>query len=316
VVNHGDITVKGNYDGSLYVTGICYSTNNYNRTRHGNTGNFLVDAKIGGTLCVGGMYCYGQYGGTFTECFNTGNYTVSENTEIGKGAYVGGMIGYFNATSATYAYKNSYNSGNISFKGKAGLSTEEVADTSYNKENTICLGGFAAQVRNDGTKNLNITDGFRNSGKIEFTGSNPTGPVFIGGIVGDMARPSSSWTGEIVNTGDIIFTGSSKSDSYAGGIFGRTTVGITNATSHCKLNAQNCKGSGLITGSSRSTTVIATNCKVGGIAMAYDTEDESYEEEKITATNFHKYIYGGTTNWDGVVEYDGCTFLAEKPTFE
>ena len=316
VVNHGDITVKGDYGASVYITGFCYATNNYVRERHGNTGDFLIDAKIGGTLIVGGMYCYGKYGGTFTDCFNTGNYTVSENTEVGNGTYIGGMIGYFNATYATYAYKNCYNSGNISFKGKAGVSTEAVADTNYNKENTICLGGFAGQVRNDGTKNLNITDGFRNSGKIEFTGSNPTGPVFIGGIVGDMARPTSSWTGDIVNTGDIIFTGSSKSDSYAGGIFGRTIVGVANATSHCKVDAQGVAGSGHITGSSRSETVIATNCKVGGIATAYDTEDESYEEENITASNFHKYIYGGTTDWSGVVEYDGCTFLAEKPTFE
>ena len=317
VVNHGDITVKGNYDKAVYVTGFCYASNNYYRTRHGNTGNFLVDAKIGGTLCMGGMYNFGNYGKTFTDCYNTGNFTVTENTEVGKGVYIGGMIGYFEATSATYPYTNCYNSGNISFKGKAGLSTEPVGDTTYNKEYTICLGGLVGQVRNDATTspdNLNVTNGFKNSGKIEFTGSNPAGPVFIGGVVGDMARASSSWTGEIVNTGDIIFTGTCKSDGYAGGIFGRTTVAIPNAVVFCKLNTPKAAAAGFVTGSSRTETVKATNCKVGGYTMVMDPMDESYKEAQVDSSNFYNYIFGGVTDWTGITNYDGATLLVSDPT--
>jgi hypothetical protein len=266
---------------------------------------------------MGGMYCYGNYGKPMLDCYNTGNFTVSENTEIGKGAYIGGMIGYFDATSATYPYTNCYNSGNISFKGKAGLSTEEVPDTNYNTEYTICLGGLAGQVRNNATTkpgNLNVTNGFKNSGKIEFSGSNPAGPVFIGGIVGDMARDTAAWTGDIVNTGDIVFTGSSKSDSYAGGIFGRTTVAIPNGVSYCTLNAQNCAGSGLITGSPRSATVTAPNCKVGGSTLAFDPGDFQYRPTEINEDNFYNFIFGGTTDWTGVENFDGATLLTEAPS--
>jgi hypothetical protein len=262
------------------------------------------------------MCANGQYGGTYLECKNTGNFTVSKNSVVGKAIYLGGMYGTY-TDGSTFTFDKCLNSGNLTVAGVAGASDVAPGDSNYNKEHSVFMGGLAGQTRNNGTKKyLNITNGYINTGKMEYTGSNLHGQVAIGGIIGDASTDTSAWTGDIVNTGDIIFTGTYKTVGYAGGIFGRTTVPVANAIAHCKVNTLALNGVGHISGSPRSATVIATNCKVGGIATAYDTEDESYEEEKITASNFHKYIYGGTTNWDGVVEYDGCTFLAEKPTIE
>ena len=107
-------------------------------------------------------------------------------------------------------------------------------------------------------------------------------------------------------------------DSYVGGVAGFTTVAFANGEVHCSLNAQgDYKGVGMITGSSRSETVKATNCKVGGTMVgAYNIEDEKYETVTLDASNYFKYIYGGgeATDWGDSSDYDGCTFLEAKPS--
>ncbi len=314
VANNGDITIKGVYNGDVYIAGFCWASNNYTRPNHSNTGDILIDAKIGKALIVGGMYCYGNYGKTFSNCYNSGDITVSENAEIGGGTYIGGMIGYFKGDSATYDYSNCYNSGNITFKGKGGLSTEAIPSTNFNPDHGIYLGGLAGQSRNNSTKLMNITNGFKNSGKIEFSGSIPNGSVYIGGLVGDMTTATTSWTGNAVNTGDIILSGTYKTNGYAGGIFGRTKVAIPNAVSYCTLNASDCTGSGLVTGSSRTSTVKATNCQVGGYIMAFDPTDEEYKKSLVNGSNFFNYIFGGVTDWAGDATYDGATLLTSDPT--
>ena len=314
--NYGDIKVLGNYAKSVYIAGIVAQSNNYIRYYAINAGDIDVDAQIGGALAVGGMCSQGQYGATYLECKNTGDFTVSKNSVVGEAIYLGGMYGTY-TDGTTFTFNKCLNSGNLTVAGVAGASDVAPEETNYNKEHSVFIGGLAGQTRNNGTKKyLNITDGFINTGKIEYTGSNLHGQVAIGGIIGDAATDTTAWTGEIVNTGDIIFTGTYKTVGYAGGIFGRTTVPVANAIAHCKVSAQALDGVGHISGSPRSATVIATNCKVGGKGMEYNAEEDDYEEKSITESNFHKYIYGGTTDWNGVVEYDGCTFLAEKPTFE
>ena len=323
VVNHGDITIKGNYDGAAYIAGFCYAANNYTRPRHGNTGNITIDAKLQAALIVGSMYSYGQYGKTFSDCYNTGDITVTENSEVGASVYIGGMIGYFNSTSATYDYSNCYNSGNISFKGKSGLSTEAIPSTNFNQEHVVCIGGLAGQSRNNAAKIMNVTNGFKNSGKIEYTGNNVSGSVYIGGVVGDMLTSTASWTGDIVNTGEIVCTGTAKNQSYAGGIFGKTIVGIPNAVVLCTVNAGACTGSGMVTGSERSDVVVAKDAKVGGTITAAETGEDAGGDITTVLTpialdagNYFNYIYGGTTDWGGETTYDGCLFITELPAAE
>jgi hypothetical protein len=44
--------------------------------------------------------------------------------------------------------------------------------------------------------------------------------------------------------------------------------------------------------------------------------DQVVVDEIITldGSNYYDYIYGGTTDWTGNANYDGCTFLSVVPT--
>ena len=52
--------------------------------------------------------------------------------------------------------------------------------------------------------------------------------------------------------------------------------------------------------------------------MTVDDEDESQKEKltPLTADNYFDYIFGGTTDWTGVENYDGCTLLTASPLAE
>ena len=78
---------------------------------------------------------------------------------------------------------------------------------------------------------------------------------------------------------------------------------------------------GWATGSARvKDSIVATNCKFGGnlVEIEIDDEDESQKEKStpLTADNYFDYIFGGTTDWTGVENYDGCTFLEASPLSE
>jgi hypothetical protein len=94
---------------------------------------------------------------------------------------------------------------------------------------------------------------------------------------------------------------------------------VTNAESYCTINALNVDYVGFIIATPRSTTVVASNCKVGGTLLGeYNTEDESYKTTHLDESNYHNYIYGSgeATDWAGSENYDGCTFLSAEPTIQ
>jgi hypothetical protein len=80
----------------------------------------------------------------------------------------------------------------------------------------------------------------------------------------------------------------------------------------------------MITGALRSATVVASNCKIGGTICTKSSMGEAEDgsgdqvvvDEIITldGSNYYDYIYGGTTDWTGNANYDGCTFLSVVPT--
>ena len=99
---------------------------------------------------------------------------------------------------------------------------------------------------------------------------------------------------------------------------GHTAVSISNADSYCSLESDYyTENIGWVTGSARvNGSVVAANCKIGGKTMGIDEIDESLKEITIDGSNFKNYIYGSRnqTNWEGTSNYDGCSFLSEKPT--
>ena len=56
--------------------------------------------------------------------------------------------------------------------------------------------------------------------------------------------------------------------------------------------------------------------KTVGYGGMYTVLDEGYVTTPLNADNFYNYLYGGSTDWTGATDYDGCTVLTSKPTFE
>ena len=324
LTNKGDISVSGSYASSVCVSGIVALTNGYNRTNLLNEGNITIAAS-GSTLYLGGIYTHGAWDYGQKNIVNKGNLTVTKDANFTSTVYMGGMIAMRTNTKSgsgqPMKFTNGcYNSGNFTFNGTCGTAT--VTDTSaYNQTNNLYMGGMVGQSRTETTESYGIrADGFVNMGNFTFGGNVVNGGAYIGGIAGGMDQKMSTsyWTGTISNIGNITCTGSVGTCLYAGGLFGQAKNPFSNGESHCTISTTNYSEMyvGIVMGTPRSSTVYASNCKVGGVSQECDVEDETITPVTLTSSNFHRFIYGGTTDWTGVVEYDGCTFLAEKPTFE
>ena len=134
----------------------------------------------------------------------------------------------------------------------------------------------------------------------------------------DQEMKENYWTGTITNVGNIECNGSVQTGVYVGGIVGDAAKPFQNAECHCTISTVGYDNMniGMILGTPRTSSIYVSNCKVGGTAFESNVEDEEIEAVKLTANNYFRFIYGGETDWTGVTNYDGCSFLAEKPTFE
>ena len=366
LTNDGNVTVNGTVGGTLYIGGCIKDNHNYKRIRCVNNGDITVNAQMSTGCFVGGI-CYD--GGSkmyFDYCHNTGDFIFGENASGVRYLAWGGIVGKVETTStANYnVLTGCSNSGDIIIKGNP-------ASAGY-----CAMGGAYGFIY--GASKIIVAEGFTNSGDIIFEGNHTgayTGPtdhktrnsVDIGGFAGWVAADNTwasssytSWTGNIVNTGDIKHTGSVKSNVHMGGFFGHlnnvspvvtegafintgdiictgtydatavpsgvggfagvATKEITGAQSYCNVLAPGHPAAGMITGSSRSATVIAKNCKVGGSFIQTEIGEDSdgnnttiYTEIKIDESNWMNYIYGGTTSWPEGSDYDGCSFLSVVP---
>ena len=309
--NYAPMNISGWYS-VLYVGGSVAAGNNYNRTDAKNYGDITISVETGGGMWAGGLCAGGEYGKIWSNSTNYGDITVTADSKIGKGCYVGGIYGKCDSSVDYLAFDGCSNEGNIIVSGTSGIDTTGAWD--------LRIGGLAGDIRPENPSNADyttITNGFVNKGTITYNGSH-TGSAMIGGVTGELTYwDAEKWTGSLVNEGDVIYTGTATGDSYVGGIVGSTTVSFANGEAHCTVNGQGCTGVGMITGTSRSETVKASNCKVGGVLVgAYNIEDEIYSTVTLDSSNYFKYIYGSgeSTDWGESTDYDGCTFLEAKPS--
>lgn len=255
-------------------------------------------------IVAGGICANAMSGNTLTNCHNSGDV---ECHGTGKyGIVIGGLFGRHTSDTATVT--DCSNSGNV-------LVTKGEKGESYGKG--VYMGGFAGS---QSAKAVAVTN-FRNSGKMIFKGKS-TDVTRIAGIVGSQTQPTTSWTG-IVNVGDIDFEPADKADyidnkTHIGGLVGNSSKGIANAICYCSIKAPDVTNVGMALGTPRAEASLASNCQLGGTMIGeYNTEDESYKTITLSESNFYNYIYGGgTTDWGEVTDYDGCTVLTSKPTFE
>ena len=330
----GDITINGKIDNLLYVGGIYGYMRAKNASAYMNSfkncsysGDITVVGSFGNRATIGGIVGYNSANYfSFDSCHTSGSITFQNNYSAGDLAGfvgVGGLIGY---EGQEVEYKSLCTSDmDISVCGNCKTAAHYL----------YVGGAIGLDGRNNNNRNnaLNIF----NSGNIVVGNENVTTTVnnlCVGGIVGKITS-SATCTGfeNAVNIGDITFVGTIEGvtdASYVGGIAGYTEEPIINATAHCKISAPD-YNVGWITGFSRGThtlkdsegkdykaEVIAKNCKIGGnvSVIEIDPEDETKKEKltPITADNYFNYIFGGTTDWTGVENYDGCTYLETKPT--
>jgi hypothetical protein len=103
-----------------------------------------------------------------------------------------------------------------------------------------------------------------------------------------------------------------------GGIIGDTNRSFANCVSLCEMQAANAQNCGMIVGTMRSSDIIVSNCQVGGCFYKFDSADFSHKAIEIAEDNYFNYIYGSgeSTDWTGTDNYDGCSFLSEKPTIQ
>ena len=282
---------------------------------------------------LGGVVGYAPAMGNITNCDNSAELDLNAPNAIHH--RVGGLFGSANATVTKCT-----NSGKLSLNSKF-----------YTKRLGVggIAGGFsgsASECSNSGdieyTNNQQVTNQFYLGGVIGAADAPIDACVSTGSIIlGDKCATSSAatyiggvvgyHTGSGVTVANSTFTGNmtmastiGPSNPYIGGIVGRSSVVVDNCQSYSDIKALGLSGKvGLILGHSRTDTIKATNCKIGGnLIFATDTGvDASGEEETvdvktpITADNFFEHIYTGAITAD-VASADGCSALATKPSVE
>ena len=358
-VNDGNITIKGTFAKSLYVGGIVMNANGYHRTNLTNNGDILVDAATINTDCFVGGMCYDLANGTITysNCHNTGDITVTNKCHVKGSIALGGLIAKFATEKERKTIKACSNSGNVSSGAKCNNACRLGGLIGYQSNGTIMIsegfvnsGNITHSGSTDGADAIYVagvagyisepaaityeasgvtntwTGDIVNKGTIAMSGSSIGGKCYLGGIIGWLTKNLSP-NARFVNTGSIVFTGDpgikngTAGISYLGGIAALpVNASVENAEVYFYMDALKANNAGFIFGASRSATVVATNCKIGGTIKTMVTGENSQgeittevREIAITESNFQDYIYAGTTQWEDT-NYDGCQFLSVAPT--
>ena len=296
VYNYAPMNISGNY-AALYIGGAVASHNNYNRTDSYNYGDITISVTTTGGLWAGGLCAGGEYGKTWSGAGNYGNITVTKESRIAKGVFVGGIYGKGDSSVDYLIFDACENKGNITVSGTSGFDTTG--------EWELRIGGLSGTARQEvagADDYFIVTNGFTNTGNITYDGAH-TGSVMVGGVIGQLNYWSAEqWTGFIENKGTITCTGTFTTEGYVGGVAGGIGVPFANGVATCTLiPGSNYTGAGMLTGTFRTETLNATGCRVGGIFGSVELGSNDYQD----------YLYGGgaDTDWTGSDDYDGCRYV-------
>ena len=290
-----------------YGSGSVYTIKNFK-----NESTVNVTGTIGDNIESGGL-C-GYISATLLVDKDTEikeNFTVSG--KVTKYVGYGGYWGNINHGSTTDKYEGTY-SGNITITGTIGTN--------------VVVGGIGAQH-----KAAIQLDNVVSAGAIRL--GTPEKPLTINGtyvrIGGISCGGATGYDDDnlvhslnnVVNLTDITIENTKVAETVTtfqvGGIFGYCSSPVEGATSYCTIKVVDIPNAtvGMFSGTARSATSLATNCKFGGIFVGeYDEEDEAYKEYNLDESNFYKYMYGSgdSTDWGDSTNYDGCTVLTAKPS--
>ena len=303
----GSLTIDGKTK-NAYAAGFAPTVrSNISLVRCHNYGaiTYTENANTGGATLLGGAigYCSPSTAQlSLDSCSNHGPILV-DNSVVGGDLKVGGIIGHLGGTPPFIVLNGYTNTGDFTINPKSVASSKSVQIGGM-------IGNYSSTWTTDSTGTL------RNKGNITYAGDSSTGStVRIAGILAALAKvPPTNL--KLVNTGNLNVTGTGKL-VYVGGILG-AGKNVVGADCHCEIYAPNASAVGWIMAAARTSTLTATNCGVGGrnITGWDDSDMEPVAKgTKITASTYMNYIYSGgnTTDWSGTENYDGCTFLSQKP---
>ena len=240
---------------------------------------------------VGGLI--GTVTAIIEKCTNSGAINMSDNFTTAQ-LHMGGITGSTGGTSI----KECSNSGAISYNSNPNRSS---------KSNRLYVGGIlgnTATAKVEYCKNsADITLGEKCTGSSAVT--------YIGGVVGTIENANagienSAFVGTLT-VSDAI----GQASPLIGGIVGSTVNSVLTSYAYCSIVTELTKR-GWIMGTARSQTIQAQNCHLGAMPeLVYDEALDSWGPgpAKFNQSNFFNYIYGGTTDWTGVENYDGCQLL-------
>ena len=309
IYNYGNVNVNGYANGTLYIGGVIGSQNNYDRTDHINYADINISAKVSKDLRVGGICAGGRYAKDWKNAVNYGDINVSKDTEVQGSTYLGGIYGSSNSSQDYFKFTACRNEGNITFSGKSCLTYIE------EDRNILCMGGLTGMAGQFETGNathmVNIVDGFTNKGTMKYDGT-CNGCVAVGGIIGNNNWTSGTWSGTLVNEGEVICTGTYGTTGNAGGIIGISNTKFADVKAHCSVKAKGYTGVGMILGSPQVDTIVVSNAHCGGLITAntINTDgDKAWQEVAITQENYAKYIYAEEVE-DALALANYCGFLS------
>ena len=339
---------------SAYVSGIVSRTlGNITECENGvadnkEIGKIISNCDASYTVCAAGIY--GTFNGNApTDVLDCVNYA---NIEVGgthannkKYAMIGGVAAAHEAfkhefsrcknygditvsiVSGTVDATNNFFIGGISTGGTTNVLTLKDLENHGNIHVTKDA-VFPKNLLVGGVVNVAISSSYTygklvNTGNITIEGT-VKGELHCGGVAGRIG--ASTFVGPLINTGTINVDNMvefTADKSFVGGISGvlNADCKIVDAVSYCDIIANKVSNVGWITGSARvEGSVLVNNCQLGGakVTIEIDEEDEAVIEKRapLTAENYFNHIYGGTTDWTGVANYDGCTFLTAAPSIQ
>ena len=294
-----------------------------------------------GNIYLGGCVGLGWFTG-IEECHNDGDIQVTDVSY--HYIYAGGIASAIR--SQANRYMNLSNDGDITINAKSatahtfvsGIATQHYSGILEGKHintgditvtgDSYALGVFISGViglPKESTHILTIKDAeFSNSGTLTWSGTvtSSTAPnLHMGGVFTGSYGKFSGVAKSIVNTGDLICTGSIGAYSHIGGITtGRNASAfnsnsacdnLENAKCYCKIEAID-KGEkcyiGMLSSVAYSSATAFKNSSVGGSVQT--TADD---EGKLTLDNYMQYLYrkGSTISESGIADIDKIGWLAE-----
>lgn len=198
-VINGVSALFNNVDGQKFTAGLIGSAQD---------GCHITSAQYAGAVNVTGGYVGGLVSWVYDNV-SISKSTVNATTIIGKGDYVGGLVGFsFESNYADNSISANLISGSLNYTGGAiGFASGMTVSNSYafvgNIKGGAYTGGFVG-------KNTQSTDKVSNCGVV----ANVDGTEYVGGFNGAFNGTANN----VFAIGDIAST-----ESYCGGIAGQTT---------------------------------------------------------------------------------------------